>query len=582
MSINAYLESFKKGLKLGQVISGICGRVIRGKKPEDFLSLTDDPTRRIVMLIDPEGLSVLPGLSGYDVLLTLGYEPDYLKHKVDEGNKFKLVVFGDGGLAKLATWDNLIDMVKMQYPEESDTFEIHRETLKITSFNDIQKIAGFSFLDVEKAGNSDRRYMTYDRFRESDKSIASLRAFLYFTVHLRELYSGDGYTYDSQGNRGVMEYIVPNKPLSQLGQYGIVDVEVTIPTINSIQTGVTTMSNIQICNHAPLVFTPNFWNPLKAYEDFSPDLEGAYREGVEYAKVKGLQSAQALIKTGDACAMMATDLQQDFRDSGRLAVKGANDAILKSCVRLLNGVVEGKYAGVAYSMDSHSPQHISYDTYWRDSNGNPLDLSKAGNACMMVLEDEQKAVFKALGFDANGIVELGYYRPKFDPLDAVAYFKHLQATGQGNIWVFVVHCKLGTDGTNLHPLFAECLAFMEGALSMSSTTIFKGHISGTDWFGPLEACRPDPNHPQGGFQKDVIDFFQQFKFVDFVGIAEDFCDYFMKKQTIDYLSGTNNLSKLRFVLDGTAAIVPNDPKVIAQNENASKNGVSLIYHDSAF
>jgi hypothetical protein len=582
MSIESYLESYKQVKKLDQVLSGICGRVIRGKKPEDFLSLTDDPTRLIVMLIDPEGLSALPGLSGYDTLITLGYEKKYLDGLINSGNKFKLVVFGDGGLAKLATWDNLIDMIKLQYRDVSLTFEFYRDKLKKTAFNDIESMGSYTFLEVQDAGKSDQRYMTYERFVDSDKTLHDVRAFLYFTVHLRELYSGDGYTYDSQGNRGVMEYIVPNKPLSQLGQYGIVDVEVTIPTTKSIQQGVTTMSNIQICNHAPLVFTPNFWNPQKAYEDFSPDLEGAYREGVEYAQKKGLQSAQALIKTGNACAMMATDLQQDFRDSGRLAVKGANDAILKSCVRLLNGVVEGKYAGVAYSMDSHSPQHVSYDTYWRDSNGNPLDLSKAGNACMMVLEDEQKAVFKALGFDANGIVELGYYRPKFDPLDAVAYFKHLQATGQGNIWVFVVHCKLGTDGTNLHPLFAECLSFMEGALSMSSTTIFKGHISSTDWFGPLEACRPDPNHPQGGFQKDVIDFFQQFKFVDFVGIAEDFCDYFMKKQTIDYLSGTDNLSKLRFVLDGTAAIVPNDPKVIAQNENARQNGVSLIYHDSAF
>lgn len=582
--IKDYLNSFNNGTRLQGAIKGLCGRVIRGKKPDDFLTLTDDPSRRIVMLIDPDGLSELPGLSGYDVLITLGYEPDYLKHKVDEGNQFKLVVFGDGGAAKLATWDNLIDMVKIQYPEECDCFESYRYNLKTVPFKEIESHSGFLFLDVEKVGESDSRYMTYDRFRNSKKSLVDVRTFLYFTVHLREQYSGDGYTYDEKGNRGVMEYIIPNKPLSQLGEYGITDVDVKLPTTNNSK-GVNIMQNgsIIICEHASLTFTPNFWDPKKAYQYYDPDLEGAYREGVEYGLKHGLMSSQALIQTGEACAAMATDFQKDFRDQGRLAVKKADDAILRFCVRLLNGVVAGKYAGVGFSLDGHTPQHISYDTYWRDSKGLPLDLSKAGNACMMVLEDEQKAVFKALGFDAQGgIVELGYYRPKFDPVDAVAYYKHLQATGQGNIWVFVIHCKLGTDGVNLHPLFAEVLSFMEGALSMSSTPIFKGHISGTDWFGPLEACRPDPNHPQGGFQKEVIDYFKLFKFVDFGGIAEDFCDFYMKKQTLDNLSGTPYLSKLRFVLDCTAPIVPNDPKVIEQNKNAASNGVLLINHDSPF
>ena len=128
--INTYLDNLNAGKPLKVPAMGLCGRVIRGVKPDDFLTLTDDPSRRIVMLIDPDGLSALPGLSGYDVLITLGYEPDYLEHKVKEGNKFKLVVFGDGGEAKLATWDNLIDMVKLQYPEERDAFDSYISNLK--------------------------------------------------------------------------------------------------------------------------------------------------------------------------------------------------------------------------------------------------------------------------------------------------------------------------------------------------------------------------------------------------------------------------------------------------------------------
>lgn len=56
-------------------MSNLVGRILRGKKPEDFLTLTDEPeTRKIVMLMAEDGLKSLLGKKGTEILLSIGYE----------------------------------------------------------------------------------------------------------------------------------------------------------------------------------------------------------------------------------------------------------------------------------------------------------------------------------------------------------------------------------------------------------------------------------------------------------------------------------------------------------------------------
>lgn len=335
-----------------------------------------------------------------------------------------------------------------------------------------------------------------------------------------------------------------------------------------------------------LAYTPSFWDPAKATARYSPDIAAATREGIRYAVKNHLQSAHALMKKGVAHAAMFTDLQEDFRDKdfgcSRLPVSGTNEVVLRMAARLINGTVEDYFTGVVYSLDGHPSQHISFDTYWVDQHGEPLDLSKHGGAAILTLADEPKAVFKVMAFGAKGPYDVGYYQARFDTKDSVAYWKHLQATDQGPIWVFVPHCQLGTDGVNLHPLLAEAIAFFAGARAAQPMIIGKGHISGTDWFGPLCPCRPNPNHPQGGFQTEIVDFFKLFDTVEFSGVAEDFCDYNMKRQTLEKLAGTEYVKKLRFVKDGTAPIIPNAQHVIDLNARALREGVKYIESNTPF
>lgn len=231
MAIQEYADHYTKGTKPTDPITGICGRIIRGSDPKDFETLTDDPLRKIVMLLGPDGLAEILGLSGYEQLIKIGYEPDYIVRKVvDEKKQFKLVIFPEGGLALPATWDNILPLIRKIYPDIASDIAQQIPILRSMGFELIEAVAECDFSEIDKAGTSHPKFMTLDRFKASDKGAIAVRMFLYFTLHLRELYSGDGYTYDDKGQKGLREYFIPNMPIKDLGDHIIIDIDVQVPS----------------------------------------------------------------------------------------------------------------------------------------------------------------------------------------------------------------------------------------------------------------------------------------------------------------------------------------------------------------
>jgi len=74
-------------------IKGIFGRILRGTKPTDFETLSDDPDRKIILVSAEDGLKRFIGKTGYQMLLAIGYEKDYIEYRLKNGYMFKLVVF---------------------------------------------------------------------------------------------------------------------------------------------------------------------------------------------------------------------------------------------------------------------------------------------------------------------------------------------------------------------------------------------------------------------------------------------------------------------------------------------------------
>lgn len=75
-----------------KTFEGCVGRLIRGRSESDFESLTNDPTRKVVFLMDSGGLQKLDGKSGYQQLIHIGHTPEHiLEETQSKGNRNKLV-----------------------------------------------------------------------------------------------------------------------------------------------------------------------------------------------------------------------------------------------------------------------------------------------------------------------------------------------------------------------------------------------------------------------------------------------------------------------------------------------------------
>lgn len=207
-------------------VDGICGRILRGKTSQDFERLSDDPNRVVVMLTDSDGLAKFFGKSGYNMCITVGHHPDHIKDKVSKGFTYKLVVFPTGE-ATLATWDNVLAMAQQVYPDTAAAIAKHGPSLKKMKFSEVELQGGYQFKDADET--ADPRFMSHAAFQASDKGLVALRALLYHTLHLRELYRGDGFTYDEHGKRGVPEYLLLNKRISDIAGHVLHDLDVVIP-----------------------------------------------------------------------------------------------------------------------------------------------------------------------------------------------------------------------------------------------------------------------------------------------------------------------------------------------------------------
>ena len=221
-----YTQLFQQGESV-LIPPHLYGRVMKGRTSEDFHKFTDDPDRDLVMIIGHDGLEKIIGLTTREIILGIvSWEPKYLRRRLEEGYKFKLAVFSDPKTVRLATWDQVLRLVAETYPTVAMKLMIYSAQLKEMSFGLIEETAGFNFSEVSKNGLQDSRFMTLKRFEACPGGLADTRAFLYFSLQLREEFVGDGLTKARNGYSRVKEYIMPNQHLSELGDHVLIDLEI--------------------------------------------------------------------------------------------------------------------------------------------------------------------------------------------------------------------------------------------------------------------------------------------------------------------------------------------------------------------
>ena len=222
------LEEFANAFRCGDelTVHGLHGRILRGRSEGDFETLTDDPARRAVIAIGADGLTQMLTATSTRAFDLIGYRTEHVRHLMNSGYKFRLVVFQKNGLLLRATWDNVAQIVSTAYPSVRDAMVKFLPALSLFPFDLWLEETNFDWVEVNKLGPYDWRYMTLERFERSRQWACDLRQFLYHTLSLKELFTGDGYTKTEKGVRGVKEYIMPNMKLADLGAHVVLPMDI--------------------------------------------------------------------------------------------------------------------------------------------------------------------------------------------------------------------------------------------------------------------------------------------------------------------------------------------------------------------
>lgn len=213
-SPEAYLGALREGRE--DWVSGLVGRVLRGRCEADFERLSLDPLRRLVFLLGPDGLARLLACRGRDRLRALGYPDDWIDELVAGGTRFRLVVFPREGRAVAATWEGLLEEAAGAYPEVAAKLKGAQESLARTAYPVLEQAAGRDLAAVYSRGRGSPGYFDLAALEEAPGEPWQVRAFLFHELHVNELFAGDGYTRDPGGGPRLREYLTRNLPLASI------------------------------------------------------------------------------------------------------------------------------------------------------------------------------------------------------------------------------------------------------------------------------------------------------------------------------------------------------------------------------
>lgn len=202
--------------------SRLLGRIVRGKAPEDFQQLAADG-RKLVFTMGSDGLSMLPGKPLRQALATIGLTSEYVQGRIDQGFSFKLAVFRAERNETLATWKNVLRLVMDCYPELESDIAAHASNLP-------SQVLPEDIEDINLAGPTHPDFMSLERYtqlpqEERVQSPLLLRRLLLHEVHLGVLFEGEGYTRIDEGGRGMMEHVIANRPVSELPDSVMIDLQ---------------------------------------------------------------------------------------------------------------------------------------------------------------------------------------------------------------------------------------------------------------------------------------------------------------------------------------------------------------------
>ena len=193
----------------------VFGRILKGKVGGDFDYLSSDLSRKIVFLLDIEGLRKISNVSDFEKLRIIGYPDSYINELLKSGHGFRLVVFcGDDSIAE-ATWDNLALMFDRDYSKD---------------FPELNRLFCANVDGFKRRYSGRLPKQVFEELKQERGDAWKIRGHLARALNVNANFSGDGFSRSPKGERQVREFIGRNGKLSELD---LIDVFSLYPVLPS-------------------------------------------------------------------------------------------------------------------------------------------------------------------------------------------------------------------------------------------------------------------------------------------------------------------------------------------------------------
>jgi nicotinamidase/pyrazinamidase len=239
---------------------------------------------------------------------------------------------------------------------------------------------------------------------------------------------------------------------------------------------------------------PDFYNPERVGTLLRPDIAAATAEGTRTRFSPAHQDDQRVL-------LLLIDAQVDFiHEEGSLSVPGAVEDTRRTIEWLFRNTE--RVTTVIASLDSHTPVHIFYPSWWVDEQGNPPEP------------------FTAITLEG---VERGMWEPLFEKEWSLEYMRSLQEEAKKDLMIWPYHTMIGTPGHALTPALYEAIAFHAAARQTAPEFVIKGTIAKTEFYSILEPEVKAPEDPHGVLNEDLLNRLLSFDAVYVAGQAKSHC-----------------------------------------------------------
>jgi nicotinamidase/pyrazinamidase len=295
---------------------------------------------------------------------------------------------------------------------------------------------------------------------------------------------------------------------------------------------------------------PALYEASRATQLYEPDFQRAYEAGLADFQRPASQDSPRVLA-------WLIDMQIDFvfpAPVGRLPVPNALDDAKRTVEWLYHNTP--RITQIAASLDTHTPFHIFYPSWWKNASG------------------QRPAPYTVI---TAADVHQGKWIPITEPDWSVYYVEELERVGKKQLMIWPFHCLRGTTGHALVPALSEAIMYHSGARMAQPIYLVKGTIAHTEFYSVIEPEVKYDKHPEGGVNAQFRDMVAQFDLVYIAGEARSHCVLETMNSVMRHFADQPEvIRKLRFLDDCTSSIPGFEETTEKQLQQFAVQGMRLI------